>query len=178
MTNRIPKYTEMEHYEFLIVGSGPGGMAAAVRAAELGRRTAVVERAEVGGVCLNWGCIPTKALLKSAQVYHYCRTADAYGIALDGAAKPDMERIVARSRTVAETMRKGVEFLFSKHGVEVLRGSARLLGEGRVAVGETVVSADHIILATGSRPRELPALSVDHEHVLTSRDALQRTRLP
>ena len=124
----------MNHYDILVIGGGPGGMGAALRAAELGRKTALVERAELGGVCLNWGCIPTKALLKSAQVYHYCRTADAFGVTLGGEAKPDMARIVARSRGVSETMRKGVGFLLEKNKVDVLRGEARLAGEGRVIV--------------------------------------------
>ena len=165
-------------YDIIIVGSGPGGYVAAIRAAQLGKKTALVERAEPGGVCLNWGCIPTKALLKSAQVYHYCRTADAFGVTLGGEAKPDMARIVARSRGVSETMRKGVGFLLEKNKVDVLRGEARLAGEGRVIVADETVSADHIILATGARPREMPFMPIDHEHVLSSRDALVLDELP
>ena len=168
----------MNHYDILVIGGGPGGMGAALRAAELGRKTALVERAELGGVCLNWGCIPTKALLKSAQVYHYCRTADAFGVTLGGEAKPDMARIVARSRGVSETMRKGVGFLLEKNKVDVLRGEARLAGEGRVIVADETVSADHIILATGARPREMSFMPIDHEHVLSSRDALVLDELP
>ena len=147
----------MNHYDILVIGGGPGGMGAALRAAELGRKTALVERAELGGVCLNWGCIPTKALLKSAQVYHYCRTADAFGVTLGGEAKPDMARIVARSRGVSETMRKGVGFLLEKNKVDVLRGEARLAGEGRVIVADETVSADHIILATGRGRAKCPS---------------------
>ena len=165
-------------YDIIIVGSGPGGYVAAIRAAQLGKKTALVERAEPGGVCLNWGCIPTKALLKSAQVYHYCRTADAFGVTLGGEAKPDMARIVARSRGVSETMRKGVGFLLEKNKVDVLRGEARLAGEGRVIVADETVSADHIILATGARPREMSFMPIDHEHVLSSRQALELRRLP
>ena len=168
----------MNHYDILVIGGGPGGMGAALRAAELGRKTALVERAELGGVCLNWGCIPTKALLKSAQVYPYCRSADAFGVTLGGEAKPDMARIVARSRGVSETMRKGVGFLLEKNKVDVLRGEARLAGEGRVIVADETVSADHIILATGARPREMPFMPIDHEHVLSSRDALVLDELP
>ena len=136
-------------YDISVIGSGPGGYVAAIRAAQLGRKVALVERAEPGGVCLNWGCIPTKALLKSAQVYQYCRNAAHYGVQLDGEARPDMEAIVARSRTVAETMSKGVQFLLKKNAIDLLAGTGVLEEPGRVAVDGTEYEADHIILATG-----------------------------
>ena len=109
-------------YDIIIVGSGPGGYVAAIRAAQLGRKVALVERAEAGGVCLNWGCIPTKALLKSAQVYGYCRNAEHYGLELAGEVRPDLARIVARSRAVAETMSKGVQFLLRKNQIDLIAG--------------------------------------------------------
>lgn len=165
-------------YDILVIGSGPGGYVAAIRAAQLGRKVAVVERAEAGGVCLNWGCIPTKALLKSAQVYHYCKSAAQYGLDLTGEVKPDMAKIVARSRTVAETMQKGVQFLLKKNNVEVIPGFARLEGEGRIDVGGTKYEADHIILATGARPREMPFMPIDGQHVISSKEALLLDRLP
>lgn len=165
-------------YDILVIGSGPGGYVAAIRAAQLGRKVAVVERAEAGGVCLNWGCIPTKALLKSAQVYHYCKSAAQYGLDLTGEVKPDMAKIVARSRTVAETMQKGVQFLLKKNNVEVIPGFARLEGEGRIDVGGTKYEADHIILATGARPREMPFMPIDEQHVISSKEALLLDRLP
>lgn len=168
----------MEKYDIIVIGGGPGGYTAAIRAAQLGRRTALVERAELGGVCLNWGCIPTKALLKSAQVYHYCRSAAAFGIDLAGDVTPDPAKIVDRSRSVAATMNKGVEFLLRKNAVEVLRGTGRLAGRGGVEVDGARYEADHIVLAAGARPREMPFLPVDHTHVLTSKDALVLRELP
>ena len=165
-------------YDILIVGSGPGGYVAAIRAAQLGRRVALVERAEAGGVCLNWGCIPTKALLKSAQVYGYCRNAGHYGLELTGEVRPDPEKIVARSRGVAETMSKGVQFLLRKNNIDLIPGFGRLTAPGRLDVEGTTYEADHIILATGARPRELPFLPADGEHIVTSREALTLGRLP
>lgn len=165
-------------YDIIVIGSGPGGYVAAIRAAQLGRKVALVERAEPGGVCLNWGCIPTKALLKSAQVYQYCKNAAHYGVQLDGEPRPDMEAIVARSRTVAETMSKGVQFLLKKNAIDLLAGTGVVKGPGRVAVDGTEYEADHIILATGARPREMPFLSIDGEHVLSSKQALTLKRIP
>ena len=165
-------------YDVIIVGSGPGGYVAAVRAAQLGRKVALVERAEAGGVCLNWGCIPTKALLKSAQVYKYCRNAEHYGLHIDGEVQPDMAKIVARSREVAQTMSRGVQFLLKKNAIDLIQGFGRLTAPGRLDVGGTEYEADHIILATGARPREVPAIPVDGVHVITSKQALTLDRLP
>ena len=165
-------------YDIIIVGSGPGGYVAAIRAAQLGRKVALVERAEAGGVCLNWGCIPTKALLKSAQVYGYCRNAEHYGLELAGEVRPDLARIVARSRAVAETMSKGVQFLLRKNQIDLIAGFGRLVAPGRLDVEGTEYEADHIILATGARPREMPFMPVDGEHVITSKQALTLDRLP
>ncbi len=173
------------NYDIIVIGSGPGGYVAAIKAAKLGKRTALVERAELGGVCLNWGCIPTKAMLKSAQVYGYVRSAAAYGVDVAGEVTPSLEKIVARSRNVAATMSKGVQFLLGKSGVEVISGHGRLTAErGAVEVlsaeGEVVqtITADHIILATGSRPRELPSLPVDGKYIINSRQALTLDKLP
>lgn len=165
-------------YDIIIVGSGPGGYVAAIRAAQLGKKVALVERSEPGGVCLNWGCIPTKALLKSAQVYTYCKSAEHYGISLTGEVHPNLEKIVARSRGVAETMSKGVAFLLKKNNIDLIQGFGRLTAAGRLDVGGTHYEADHIILATGARPREMAFMPVDGEHVISSRQALTLTRLP
>ena len=163
-------------YDIIVVGSGPGGYVAAIRASQLGRKVALVERAEAGGVCLNWGCIPTKALLKSAQVYTYCKSAEHYGLTLAGEVCPDPEKIVARSRGVAETMSKGVAFLLKKNNIDLIQGFGRLTAAGRLEVDGTHYEADHIILATGARPREMAFMPIDGRHVISSRQAL--TRLP
>ncbi|MBQ3147787.1 MAG: dihydrolipoyl dehydrogenase [Alistipes sp.] len=165
-------------YDIIVIGSGPGGYVAAIRAAQLGKKVAIVEKADLGGVCLNWGCIPTKALLKSAQVFSYCKNAAHYGVAVEGEVKPDFEKIVARSRTVAETMSKGVAFLMKKNNIDVINGFGRLAGDGKVDVDGTTYEADAIILATGARPRQMPFMPVDGQHVITSKEALVLPKLP
>ncbi|MBQ2008642.1 MAG: dihydrolipoyl dehydrogenase [Alistipes sp.] len=165
-------------YDIIVIGSGPGGYVAAIRASQLGKKVAIVEKAELGGVCLNWGCIPTKALLKSAQVFTYCKNAAHYGVAVEGEVKPDFEKIVARSRTVADTMSKGVAFLMKKNNIDILAGWGRLAGEGKVEVDGAVYEADAVILATGARPRQMPFMPVDGAHVISSKEALTLPRLP
>ncbi len=165
-------------YDIIVIGSGPGGYVAAIRASQLGKKVAIVEKAELGGVCLNWGCIPTKALLKSAQVYTYCKNAAHYGVTIEGDVKPDWEKVVARSRTVAETMSKGVAFLMKKNNIDILAGFGRLAGEGKVDVDGTIYEADAVILATGARPRQMPFMQVDGKHIISSKEALTLPSLP
>ena len=165
-------------YDLIVIGGGPAGYVGAIRAAELGADVALVERAELGGTCLNWGCIPTKALLKSAQVYHYCKNAKSYGVVVEGEVKPDLKAMVARSRQVAQTTGRGVELLLKRSGVEVITGEATLLSDHEVAVGDATYSAKSILLATGASPREVPSIPIDHEHILSSRDALVLEELP
>ncbi len=170
-------------YDIVVIGSGPGGHVAALKAAKRGKSVAVVEKAELGGVCLNWGCIPTKAMLKSAQVYHYFTAAASYGIDFEGEVRPSLDKIVARSRGVADQMNKGVAFLFKKAGVAVYEGFGRVAAKGVVEVAKAdgtteTIEADHIILATGSRPREIPIMPVDGKRILSSREALTLTELP
>jgi len=165
-------------YDLIVIGGGPAGYVGAIRAAELGAKVALVERAELGGTCLNWGCIPTKALLKSAQVYHYCQTAKSFGVAVEGEVKADLKAMVARSRQVAATTGRGVEMLFKKAGVEVIVGSATLVSANEVQVGEATYEAKNILLATGASPREVPSIPIDHQFVLSSRDTLVLEELP
>jgi dihydrolipoamide dehydrogenase len=163
-------------YDVVVIGSGPGGYVAAIRASQLGLKTAVIERSELGGICLNWGCIPTKALLKSAQVFDYIKHAKDYGIQVSEATQ-DFTAIVKRSRGVADGMSKGIAFLMKKNKIDVIQGTARLAAPGKVEVGEATapkktVEAKHIILATGARSRELPNIKIDGKKVIGYREAL------
>jgi len=171
------------NYDIIIIGSGPGGYVAAIRASQLGFAVAVVEKAEVGGICLNWGCIPTKALLKSAQVFNYARHAVDYGIIIDGALTPDFDAIIKRSRGVAEGMSRGIQFLFKKNKIEVLSGKGKILPGKKVEVTDndgkvSVYEASHIILATGSRARELPHLKIDGKKIIGYRQAMTLEKQP
>ena len=170
-------------YDLIVIGSGPGGYVAAIRASQLGLKTAVIERESLGGICLNWGCIPTKSLLKSAQVLEYLQHAESYGIIIDGEAKADFGKVVERSRTVADGMSKGIQFLFKKNKIDVISGTGKLKSKGVVSVtGEdgktTDIEASHIILATGARSRELPNLKQDGKNIIGYRKAMTLEKLP
>lgn len=170
-------------YDLIVIGSGPGGYVAAIRAAQLGMKTAVVEKEEIGGVCLNWGCIPTKALLKSAQVFNYMKHAEDYGIKIGSEPKPDFEAIVKRSRDVADGMSKGVQFLFKKNKIDLLQGFGKLKSGKQVEVTDKdnktkTYDANHIILATGARSRELPNLKIDSKKIIGYRKAMTLEKLP
>lgn len=173
----------MGDYDVLIIGSGPGGYVAAVRASQLGLKTGVIEKAETGGVCLNWGCIPTKALLKSAQVLDYARHATDYGINAGEAPVADFGAVIARSRGVADAMSKGVQYLFKKHEIQVINGFGRLKSASSVEV-ETpdgtreTYNAKNIIVATGARSRELPNLKQDGRKIIGYREAMSLPSLP
>ncbi len=172
----------MNSFDMIIIGSGPGGYVAAIRASQLGMKTAVVERAEIGGICLNWGCIPTKALLKSAQVLDYCRHAAEYGI-VTGDVTADFSAVVARSRGVADAMSKGVQYLFKKHNIEVISGFGKVAGAGTVLVTSddgiiTEYKASHVILATGARSKVIPGVVQDGRKVIGYREALTLPSLP
>lgn len=170
------------NYDIIVIGSGPGGYVAAIRASQLGFKTAVIEKSELGGICLNWGCIPTKALLKSAQVYKYAKHAEEFGIIVNE-ARPDFEKIIARSRSVADSMSKGIQFLFKKNKIDVIQGFGKLVNEKKVLVTKTDGTneeyiASHIILATGARSKELPQLIQDGKNIIGYRDALTLKSLP
>ncbi len=170
-------------YDLIIVGSGPGGYVAAIRASQLKMKVAVIERAELGGICLNWGCIPTKSLLKSAQVFEYLTHATDYGITIAGEARPDFGAIVARSRNVANGMSRGVQFLFKKNNIEHISGFGRLAGHNNVEVEDAEgnkknFSAPNIILATGARSKELPNLKQDGKKIIGYREAMTLDKLP
>ncbi|RCR68124.1 dihydrolipoyl dehydrogenase [Larkinella punicea] len=170
-------------YDVIVLGSGPGGYVAAIRASQLGMKTAIIERESLGGICLNWGCIPTKALLKSAQVFEYIKHADKYGITISGEAKPDFGAVIQRSRGVADSMSKGVTFLMKKNKIDVLLGNGKVKPGKKIDVtdkdGKTAeYEAKHIIIATGGRARALPAVPIDGEKVIEYRKAMSLTKQP
>ncbi len=169
-------------YEVIIIGSGPGGYVTAIRASQLGLKVAVVEKENLGGICLNWGCIPTKALLKSAQIYDYLKHVDKYGLKAEAIDK-DFDAIIKRSRNIAEGMSKGVQFLMKKNKIDVIDGFGKIKTGKKVDVTDaggkvTEYSADHIIIATGARSRELPNLKQDGKKVIGYREAMTLPEQP
>ncbi|MDE2732642.1 MAG: dihydrolipoyl dehydrogenase [Bacteroidota bacterium] len=179
-----------DQFDLVVVGSGPGGYETAIRATQLGFKTAIVERDKLGGVCLNVGCIPTKALLKSAEMASYASHLADYGLSLEGTVTADFPKVIDRSRKVASKMNKGVQYLMRKNGVEVILGHARLQDRGRLSVGPSVdmdgksigrnrsVTATHIILATGARARAIGSLPIDGKNIIDYRGALLQKRRP
>jgi dihydrolipoamide dehydrogenase len=184
-------------YDVIIIGSGPGGYVAAIRAAQLGMKVAVVEREHLAGICSNWGCIPTKALLRTADVMHTAVHAKDYGLTLEGAMKPDVKAIVARSRGIAHRMNNGVGFLFKKNKVDIIWGEAKITKPGEIVVGKTTkkpmepmgpvpkntlgegtYTAKHIIVATGARPRALPGIEPDGKLIWTYFEAMKPEEMP
>lgn len=170
-------------YDLIVIGSGPGGYVAAIRASQLKMKVAVIERAELGGICLNWGCIPTKSLLKSAQVFEYLNHASDYGIKISGEIKPDFPAMISRSRDIAGGMSKGVQFLLRKNNIEHISGFGRLAGKNSVEVTDDAgkkknLTAKNIILATGARSKELPNLKQDGKKIIGYREAMTLGQLP
>ncbi|MBX3538740.1 MAG: dihydrolipoyl dehydrogenase [Chelatococcus sp.] len=185
-----------DQYDIIVIGGGPGGYVAAIRAAQLGFKTAVVEREHLGGICLNWGCIPTKALLRSAEIYHYATHAKDYGLVLEGTIRPDPAAVVKRSRGVSTQLNNGVAFLMKKNKIDVIWGQATIAKPGEVTVkdaakpregtaaapkgtkGAGTYAAKHIIVATGARPRVLPGLEPDGKLVWTYFEAMVPEAMP
>jgi len=172
----------MSHFDVIVLGSGPGGYVTAIRASQLGFKTAIVEKENLGGVCLNWGCIPTKALIKSAQVFEYLQHAEDYGLKASGVDK-DFDAVVKRSRNVAGTMSKGVQFLLKKNKIEVINGHGKVLPGKKIAVtdanGKAVeYTANNIIIASGARSRELPSLPQDGKKIIGYRQAMTLDKQP
>jgi len=167
----------MSKYDIIVLGSGPGGYVTAIRASQLGFKTAVIEKESLGGVCLNWGCIPTKALLKSAQVFDYLKHAEDYGLSLENPDK-DFTKVVERSRGVANGMSKGVQFLMKKNKIDVINGFGKLKPGKKVEVDGKEYTADHIIIATGSRSRQLPNIPQDGKKVIGYREAMTLKKQP
>jgi len=167
----------MSKYDIIVLGSGPGGYVTAIRASQLGLKAAIVEKESLGGVCLNWGCIPTKALIKSAQVFEYLKHAEDYGLSVKEADK-DFDAVVKRSRGVADGMSKGVQFLMKKNKIDVINGYGKIKPGKKIDVDGTEYSADHIIIATGARSRELPSLPQDGKKVIGYREAMTLEKQP
>ena len=171
-------------FDIIVVGSGPGGYVAAIRAAQLGSRVAIIEREALGGICLNWGCIPTKALLKSAKIYTDINAAHTYGIALDKKKpKADFPAIIGRSRQVATNMSKGIQFLMKKNNITTIQGNASLLSAKEVEVSDKknakkTYSASNIILAVGASAKSLPVLPIDKKYIIGYREAMSLKTLP
>ena len=184
-------------YDIIVIGSGPGGYVAAIRAAQLGFKTAIVEREHLGGICLNWGCIPTKALLRTAEIFHYAEHAKNYGLTIEGKVTFDNAAVVARSRKVSGQLNAGIGFLMKKNKIDVIWGEATLAGSGKISVckttkpavqpqhpvpkgvlGEGIYEAKHIIVATGARPRVLPGIEPDGKQVWTYFEAMKPDSFP
>ncbi len=187
----------MTAYDVIIIGSGPGGYVTAIRAAQLGFKTAIVEREHLGGICLNWGCIPTKALLRSSEILHYAQHAKNYGLVLEGSIRPDVKAVVARSRGVSLRLNGGVGYLMKKNKIDVIWGEAKLSKPGEVVVGkvtkppvqpqppapkgvlgEGTYTAKHVIVATGARPRALPGIEPDGKLIWTYFEAMVPAEMP
>jgi len=170
-------------YDLIVIGSGPGGYVAAIRASQLGMKTAIVERAELGGICLNWGCIPTKALLKSASVLNYLNHANSYGITIEGSIRPDFANIIKRSRDVAENMSKGIQFLCKKNKIDIINGYGQIAKNNKVIVtAEDKTTQEYttknIIIATGARSKDVPFMKQDGIKIIGYREAMTLSSLP
>ena len=167
------------NYDVVLIGAGPGGYVAAIRAGQLGLKTAVVEKEALGGVCLNWGCVPSKSLLKNAEVVSYFKRADEFGLKMDNFSA-DFSVAMDRSRKVVDRNTKGVAFLLDKNKVDHIQGTGKIVGVGKVEVSPdgNVIDAKNIVISTGARPRSIPPLPVDGDKIITSRESITLSDLP
>lgn len=168
----------MEDYDIAILGGGPGGYVAAIRASQLGKKTVVIEREHIGGICLNWGCIPTKALLRSAEILHLAKNASDFGIDISGSIKFDIKKIVERSRSVSKQLSSGISSLMKKNKITVIEGSGKLSGNGVIEIGQNNIKAKSIILSTGARAKILPGYEPDGKIVWTYKEAMLPDHVP
>jgi dihydrolipoamide dehydrogenase len=173
----------MDKFDLIVIGGGPGGYVAAIRASQLGLKVCLIEKDKLGGVCLNWGCIPTKALLRTAEIHHLIKESEEFGIKINGSIKIDFKRVIERSREVSEKLSRGVTGLMQKNKIEVIYGYANLMGEGKVSVqisasNSKSLEASNIILATGARPRILPNLPIDNKVIWDYKDAMVANQIP
>ena len=171
----------MDKYDVLVIGSGPGGYVTAIRASQLGFNTAIVEKESLGGICLNWGCIPTKALLKSAEVYNYLKKSEDYGISAENVSS-DFGKVINRSRSVADTMSKGVNFLMKKNKITVIKGHATINSDKTITIQDKkdsyIISGSHVIIATGARSREINSLIQNGKNIIGYREAMTLEKQP
>ena len=171
----------MDKYDVIVIGSGPGGYVTAIRASQLGFKTAIVEKESLGGVCLNWGCIPTKALLKSAEVYNYLKKSEDYGISAENVSS-DFDKVINRSRSVADTMSKGVNFLMKKNKITVIKGHATINSDKTITIQDKkdtyIISGSHVIIATGARSREINSLVQNGKNIIGYREAMTLEKQP
>ncbi|MGI9534972.1 MAG: FAD-dependent oxidoreductase, partial [Thermodesulfobacteriota bacterium] len=170
----------MEKFDLTVIGSGPGGYIGAIRAAQLGMNVAIIERDKPGGVCLNWGCIPSKAILKCAEIYNYINNSEDYGIKTSGISY-DYSKVIEKSRNASSTLNKGVEFLFKKNKITLFNGSGKIIKENQIAVinkENKEIQSDKILIATGSVPRTIPGLEIDGKIVMTSDEAIMHREVP
>ena len=172
----------LREFDIAIIGGGPGGYVAAIRASQLGFKTAIIEKAQLGGVCLNWGCIPTKALLKNAEIYNQFKHAEQFGISYSN-LKVDFKKVIERSRKVALLNSKGVEYLMKKNKIEHISGFGKLKSKGTIEISKDgkvteEIKSKHTIISTGARPRTIPGITVDGKKVITSSEAMTLQSIP
>ena len=171
----------MAKYDVIIIGGGPGGYVAAIKAAQLGRKVAIAEKEDLGGICCNWGCIPTKALLKNSEVLSYIKNASKYGIDIDNYSI-NWTKVIKRSRDVVKRLNKGIEYLIKKNNIDYIQGVAKIISSNKIEVSlsdnKTIYETENIIIATGARPKYFPGMKTDGKNILTYKEAISLDKQP